>query len=582
MSLIGEFNNWDVNATPLKRIDDFGWFEVFLPDINGQSAIPHGSLIKTTLVTKNGERLYRIPTWIKRAVQEIVPETGKPKNIFTGMYWCPPEPYEWKNVAHLTLPDPSKKEHGLKIYEAHVGMSSKEEKVNSYREFADDVLPRIKNYGYNTVQLMAIMEHAYYGSFGYHVTNFFAISSRFGTPEDLKYLIDTAHGMGLRVIMDMVHSHACKNTEDGLNMWDGSDYQYFHSGPLGNHPGWDSRLFDYGKFEVQRFLLSNLKWYITEYHFDGFRFDGVTSMLYKHHGLGGSFSSYDDYFNDTVDMDAVCYLMLANELVHELVPPAITIAEDVSGMPTLCRPVKEGGVGFDYRLAMAMPDLWIKLLKCKSDEEWTMEEIVGTLENRRYGEMTVAYTESHDQALVGDKTIAFWLMDKEMYDFMSKSSPDTPIISRGLALHKMIRSITYALGGEAYLNFMGNEFGHPEWIDFPREGNNSSYKYCRRQWNLVDNKELRYHFLSDWDVAMHQLEEKWWFMGAWDTYVSTKNEGDKVIVFDKGKLVWVFNFNSTKSFTDYRVGTPKIGKYVVELDVYIYILNYLLFYLFIE
>lgn len=349
-------------------------------------------------------------------------------------------------------------------------------------------------------------------------------------------------------------------------MWDGSDYQYFHSGPLGEHPSWDSRLFDYGKFEVLRFLLSNLKYWIEEYHFDGFRYDGVTSMLYKHHGLGGSFNSYDDYFNDQVDYDAVIYLMLANELVHELIPPAITIAEDVSGMPTLCRPVKEGGVGFDYRLAMAMPDLWIKLLKCKRDDDWTMQEIVGTLENRRYGEKTVAYSESHDQALVGDKTIAFWLMDKEMYDFMAKSSPDTPIISRGIALHKMIRSITYALGGEAYLNFMGNEFGHPEWVDFPRVGNGNSYKYCRRQWNLVDNKELRYHFLNDWDIAMHKLEEKFWFMGAWDTYVSTKNEGDKVIAFEKGTLVWVFNFNPTTSFTDYRVGVPKIGTWMVELD----------------
>lgn len=116
---------------------------------------------------------------------------------------------------------------------------------------------------------------------------------------------------------------------------------------------------------------------------------------------------------------------------------------DVSGMPTLCRSVDEGGVGFDYRLAMSVPDMWIKLLKHSRDEEWVMSDIVHTLTNRRWQEKTIAYCESHDQALVGDKTIAFWLMDKEMYDFMSDLSPRTAIIDRGLALHKMIRLVYF-------------------------------------------------------------------------------------------------------------------------------------------
>ena len=389
------------------------------------------------------------------------------------------------------------KPSALRIYEAHVGMSSPEPKVSSYAEFRDNVLPRIKMLGYNAVQLMAVQEHAYYGSFGYHVTNFFAVSSRCGTPDDLKSLIDRAHELGLYVLMDCVHSHASNNVLDGLNQFDGTESHYFHEGVRGYHWMWDSRLFDYSKKEVMRFLLSNLRWWTEEYQFDGFRFDGITSMMYTHHGLQMVFTGdYGEYFGLNTDVDAVVYLMLANAMLHGLYPDAITVAEDVSGMPTLCRPVEEGGIGFDYRLQMAMADKWIEYLGEMTDEEWNMGNLVHTLTNRRYGEAAIAYAESHDQALVGDKTIAFWLMDKDMYDFMALSGPSTPRVDRGMALHKMIRLLTMALGGEGYLNFMGNEFGHPEWIDFPRQdytspagkfipGNGSSYHLCRRRFDLV-------------------------------------------------------------------------------------------------
>jgi 1,4-alpha-glucan branching enzyme len=129
----------------------------------------------------------------------------------------------------------------------------------------------------------------------------------------------------------------------------------------------------------------------------------------------------------------------ANQLVHKINPHAISIAEDVSGMPGLCRPTIEGGLGFDYRLSMAVPDMWIKLLKEKTDEDWDLGSICFTLTNRRHREKSICYCESHDQALVGDKTLAFWLMDKEMYTNMSDLTPFTPVIDRGLALHKMIR-----------------------------------------------------------------------------------------------------------------------------------------------
>ncbi|KAL7247873.1 hypothetical protein ACSBR2_002724 [Camellia fascicularis] len=536
-ALIGDFNNWNPNAHTMTR-NEFGVWEIFLPNnADGSSPIPHGSRVKIHMDTPSGIK-DSIPAWIKFSVQA-------PGEIpFNAIYYDPPE---------------------------------EEPMINTYANFRDDVLPRIKRLGYNAVQIMAIQEHSYYASFGYHVTNFFAPSSRCGTPDDLKSLIDRAHELGLVVLMDIVHSHASNNTLDGLNMFDGTDSHYFHSGSRGYHWMWDSRLFNYGHWEVLRFLLSNARWWLEEYKFDGFRFNGVTSMMYTHHGLQVAFTgNYNEYFGFATDVDAVVYLMLVNDLIHGLFPEAISIGEDVSGMPAFCIPVDDGGIGFDYRLHMAIADKWIELLK-KRDEDWRVGDIVYALTNRRWLEKCVAYAESHDQALVGDKTIAFWLMDKDMYDFMALDRPSTPQIDRGIALHKMIRLITMGLGGEGYLNFMGNEFGHPEWIDFPRgdhylsdgkfiPGNGFSYDKCRRRFDLGDADYLRYHGMQEFDQAMQHLEEAYGFMTSEHQYISRKDEGDRMIIFERGNLVFVFNFHWNNSYSDYRVGCLHPGKYKMVLD----------------
>ncbi|KAL5356031.1 glycoside hydrolase superfamily [Aspergillus floccosus] len=555
-SLVGEFNNWNVDAHPMKR-NDFGVWEVTIPAKDGVPAIPHDSKIKITMVTRSGERIYRMPAWIKRAVQEL-----SVSPTYDSVFWNPPADQKYR-FQHAR----PKKPQSLRIYEAHVGISSPETRVATYKEFTATMLPRIQYLGYNAIQLMAVMEHAYYASFGYQVNNFFAASSRYGTPEDLKELVDTAHKMGLVVLLDVVHSHASKNVLDGLNMFDGTDHLYFHEGGKGRHELWDSRLFNYGNHEVLRFLLSNLRFWMEEYGFDGFRFDGVTSMLYTHHGIGTGFSGgYHEYFGPAVDAEGVMYLTLANEMLHALYPDCITVAEDVSGMPALCLPHALGGVGFDYRLGMAIPDMYIKLLKEKSDDEWDMGNLAFTLTNRRYGEKTIAYAESHDQALVGDKTLMMWLCDKEMYTNMSVLTDLTPTISRGMSLHKMIRLVTHALGGEGYLNFEGNEFGHPEWLDFPRAGNNNSFWYARRQLNLTEDHLLRYGQLNEFDRAMQHTEAKYGWLHATPAYISLKHEVDKVLVFERAGLLWVFNFHPTESFTDYRVGVDVAGTYRIVLD----------------
>ena len=571
--LVGEFNNWNPESHELKDKDEFGNFSIIIPkdSTTNDFAIKHDSKIKVRFVLEDGSDIYRLPAWITRTTQ---PDKDTQKQFgptYEGRFWNPSNQYKFKN----NRPKFNLSKDSLRIYEAHVGISSPEPKVATYKEFTKNVLPRIKYLGYDAIQLMAIMEHAYYASFGYQVTNFFAISSRYGTPEDLKELIDTAHGMGILVLLDVVHSHASKNVEDGLNRFDGSDHQYFHSisSGRGEHPLWDSRLFNYGNFEVQRFLLANLAFYIDIYQFDGFRFDGVTSMLYLHHGVGagGAFSGdYNEYLSKErsgVDHEALAYLMLANDLVHELLPDqAVTIAEDVSGYPTLCLPRNIGGAGFDYRLAMALPDMWIKLLKEKKDEDWDMGFIVHTLINRRYAEKVVAYAESHDQALVGDKTLAFWLMDAAMYTDMTVLKESIPVIDRGIALHKMIRLLTHSLGGEAYLNFEGNEFGHPEWLDFPNINNNDSYHYARRQFNLIDDNLLRYKFLNDFDSAMQHCEMKHQWLNTPQAYVSLKHEVDKVIAFERNGLLFIFNFHPTNSFSDYRIGVDQAGSYKIVLN----------------
>jgi len=546
--LIGDMTAWQTaDRFALDRINADGVWEIRLP----ASALNHGDLYRLYLKWPGGEG-DRIPAYARRTVQD------RQTLIFNAQVWRPQSPYQW----HLT--DFQASSEPPLIYEAHVGMAQEEEKVGSFGEFTRQIIPRIVQAGYNTIQLMAIQEHPYYGSFGYQVSGFFAASSRYGTPEELKELVDTAHQAGLRVIMDLIHSHAVKNVAEGLSRFDGTPYQYFHHGPRGDHSAWDSRCFDYGKHQVLHFLLSNCRFWLDEYRFDGFRFDGVTSMLYHHHGLGHAFTSYDDYFDESVDEDAYTYLALANRLIHTVRPDALTIAEDISGMPGLALSAKKGGVGFDYRFAMGVPDNWIRLTKEIPDETWPMGALWHELTNRRHAEKTISYAESHDQALVGDQTLIFRLIGADMYEYMSVDKRNIKV-DRGLALHKMIRLITLATAGNGYLNFMGNEFGHPEWIDFPRQGNGWSYRYARRQWRLADDEKLVYRFLGNFDRDMLAIAKHDRLLENSVPTLLYEHSDQKILIFERAGLVFAFNFHPHKSYTDYRFDAPA-AKYQMLLN----------------
>ena len=575
IELVGDFNGWHADGsfalTRVKGNPDGAW-EGEWPE----TAIRHGQRYHLLVQwIENGSKREgeRIPAYARRVVQD--PNT----DLYEAQVWQPAKPYRWRHpVRHCA------KARVPFIYEAHVGMAQEKGCVGTYTEFRENILPRIVRAGYDTLQLMAVMEHPYYGSFGYHVGSFFAASSRFGTPEELKALVDDAHAAGLAVIMDLVHSHAVKNERDGLSRFDGTYYQYFHDGPRGWHDAWDSRCFDYGKTEVLHFLLSNCRYWLDEFHFDGFRFDGITSMLYRHHGLGVAFGSYDQYFDDSADTDAFAYLALANKVIHSVHPGAITIAEDVSGMPGLAAPIAKGGAGFDFRLAMGVPDFWFKLTDLR-DEDWPMGGLWHALTDRRPEERTVSYVESHDQALVGGKTFFFQMMGSAIYDSMHRGVRNL-VTDRAVALHKLARLATAATAGGGYLNFMGNEFGHPEWIDFPREGNGYSYDHARRLWHLRDDPGLLYKCLGDFDEAMldllAQIEhrgngERGTGNGERETNRQTvkpsnrqtdagtarsmlEDEERKLLVFERGGLFFLFNFHPSESYSNLPVLVPP-GKY---------------------
>lgn len=549
LELIGDFNNWNGENHILTDIGNGIWELIF--DLSTYFDTNESSLCKVKVHSSEG--VYdRIPAYAKETFQD------EKTYDYSAVIRKKRNKYTWKNKLKI------KKNVAPVIYECHIGMAQEEAKVGSFEEFRTNTLPRIIKAGYNVIQLMAIQEHPYYGSFGYHVSNFYATTSRFGDAEELKKLIDEAHKNGIAVVMDVVHSHSVKNWAEGLNFFDGSDDHYFHPGNRGEHPQWDSMIFNYGKPEVQQFLLSNLRYWLEEFNFDGFRFDGITSMMYHHHGLN-KFTDYDKYFKEGIEWDAITYLQLANKLIKDINPNALSIAEDMSGMPGLCVDLDDGGLGFDYRLGMGIPDYWIKILKHIPDEQWNLRELWGMLSDRRHKEKTIAYSESHDQALVGDKTLAFWLMDKEMYTHMSITTPST-VIDRGIALHKMIRLLTSTVGGEGYLNFMGNEFGHPEWIDFPTKNNNWSFSHCRRQWSLAEKKELKYQFLLNFDKGMVDLLKTPNFLDSDKAQLLNLDTENKIIVFERFNHIFIFNFNPDESLSNYELPVNSPGTYKIVLN----------------
>lgn len=602
-SLVGDFNGWDVTRHPCRAGSD-GVYSCFVPDADG---LRTGDKYKVALMVRSAAGIVRridcVPAWAARTMQD--PFTGTVYALASDDQLLA---YPWRH------PRPTADHHAggggelgatpLRIYEVHVGISASQPIVAGWSHFREHVLPRVAALGYTALLIIAAQEHGYYASFGYQVTSFFAPPSRFGTPAELQALIDAAHGLGLRVLLELVHSHASSNAAEGLSGFDGSLLEgggYFLAGSDGWHAEWGTRMFDFGKLEVLRFLLAQLCWYAECYRCDGFRFDAVSAALYRHRSLGGAGTferGYAEYYDGSLDVAALTYFKVANYLVHELVsPPLLTIAEEYSGLPGLCAPVMHGGVGFDYRQAMGLPPLWQRLCATLCSDEGgdaggsvgsdaaggdasggvggdaasdvdgdvcdgrsatrgapgriDMGALVASMCSRRSEERRVAYVECHDQSIVGGQSLAFRCMGAEMYGGMSRLvGPPSVAVARGMALHKLTRLLACALGGEAYLNFIGNEWGHPEWVDLPREGNGHSCDRARRRWDLADDPLLRYGELQAFDAAMHALHDA----HPWLLADAPRGQGDggccccearQALWFARGGCWFAFNLHTS-------------------------------------
>ncbi|KAH7428429.1 hypothetical protein KP509_09G001300 [Ceratopteris richardii] len=475
------------------------------------------------------------------------PDGGRSSSI----HWEPPpqEIFQWQ---HETPEKPK----SLRIYECHVGISSKEPKISTFNEFTDNILPYIKESGYNAIQLFGIQEHCDYASAGYKVTGMFAVSSRFGKPEDFKRLVDVAHGLGLLVFLDVVHSYASPDTLNGLAAFDGGNDCYFHPGKRGHHKYWGTRMYNYNSYEVLRFLLSNLKWWVNEYHVDGFNFHSLASMLYTHNGFEKRTGGYDYFCNQYVDQDAQNYLILANEMLHTLNPNIITIAEDTTFYPGLCQPINKGGLGFDYAVSTQPAEMWAWLIRYGSDQHWIISQIVDTLTRQKsFGKM-IAFTESHAQSITGGMSLSQALLSRS-----GLSSLD----QRGIALLKIIRLVTFSLAGSAYMNFMGNEFGHPERVEFPRPGNKNSFAHACRQWDLI-NKNNPYSQLKTFDKALMELDNVFGILNKPSSEYVFVDDKNKVLGCTRGKLLFVLNFNSSCSYESLHIPVEEAGDYEMILD----------------
>ncbi|XP_058788144.1 1,4-alpha-glucan-branching enzyme 3, chloroplastic/amyloplastic [Vicia villosa] len=520
------------------------WLKKYIP------GIPHGSKYRVYFNTTNGP-LERVPAWATYVQPEL---DGRQAY---AIHWEPPpeDVYKWKNQS-------PKVPKSLRIYEAHIGISGSEPKISSFNDFTDKTLPYIKEAGYNAIQLIGVVEHKDYFTVGYRVTNFYATSSRYGTPDDFKRLVDEAHGLGLLVFMEIVHSYAAADEMVGLSLFDGSNDCYFHSGKRGQHKFWGTRMFKYGDVDVLHFLLSNLNWWIEEYQIDGFQFHSLSSMIYTHNGFASFTGDLEEYSNQYVDKDALLYLIMANEILHVLHPNIITIAEDATYYPGLCEPTSQGGLGFDYYVNLSAPEMWSTFLETVPDHEWSMTKIVNTLVSKKENaNKMLLYAENHNQSISGRRSLAEVLFGE--IDEHSEHYKES--LLRGSSLHKMIRLITLTIGGRAYMNFMGNEFGHPKRVEFPTSSNDYSYSLANRQWDLLE-KDGVHRDLFTFDKDMMRLDKNERVLSRGFPSFHHVNDSSKVISYVRGPLLFIFNFHPTDSYDSYTVGVEEAGEYQLILN----------------
>ncbi len=534
--VIGEFTDWQPGEYWLEPLWSSGVWSGFVPGVE------KGMLYKFLIETAAGDLLYKADPCAFSA--EARPGTASRVTDLAGFRWTDKT---W--MTKRAKADHFKKP--LNIYEVHLGSwrqhdvpREREEDIPlsafyTYREMADELVPYVKEMGYTHVELMPVMEHPLDGSWGYQVTGFFAATSRYGSPQDLMYLVNAFHEAGIGVILDWVPGHFCRD-EFGLGRFNGEKlYEDM------DHPQWGTYTFDFGRKEVRSFLLSNAVYWLEVYHADGIRVDGVSSILYLNYGMDDSPNKRYNMFGGEGNLEAISFLQEFNQAVGERFPGVITIAEESTAWPNITKPPYESGLGFHYKWDMG----WMNdtLAYFQTDFPWRP----GVLSKLTFS-MMYAFSEnfvlplSHDEVVHGKAS----LINKQPGgdDLWRRFAG-----LRLLALYQMTHS-------GAKLNFMGSEIGQfREWQE-----------YHGVEWFLLDYEHHRKHqeYIKALNHIYLEQPSLWQKNYSWDGFqwIDADNKDQSVLIFsrqgDKPQETTVVVINLLpQGYEDFRLGVPGPGIY---------------------
>ena len=531
VSVVGEFNDWNVFIHPMNRIDDGEIWETFVEGLS------EGEIYKYAIEPQwGGPRIMKADPYGFYA--EKKPQTASRTYDMNH--------YEWGDAAWLKRKEEeSSYERPMLTYEVHAGSWRRtlEGEYLSYRELADQLISYVKDMNYTHIEFMPLCEHPYDGSWGYQATGYFAVTSRYGTPDDFRYLVDTAHQNGIGIIMDWVPGHFCKD-EQGLRHFDGKNLYESDNETRAENWEWGTTNFDYGRTEVQSFLISNALFWFEEFHIDGLRIDAVANMLYLNYGRKDGEWQPNKY-GDTGNLEAMDFLKKLNETIFKYHPHALMIAEESTAWPLISKPVYMGGMGFNYKWNMGwMNDMLSYMSLDPIYRKWNQDKITFSL--------MYAFSEnfvlplSHDEVVHGKCS----LISKMPGDYWQKFA--------GL---RGFFGYWIAHPGKKLL-FMGGEFGHfIEWNFDDSMDWHLVEQYPMHTKMLAYSKALNKFYVDN--KAFWQVDFDW---NGFQWIDCNDNENSIIALVRRAEdrsdfIVCVHNFTPEVRH-GYRIGVPTKGTYV--------------------